>query len=401
MVVEQPVWPTKIKNFGLHWALEVEWSHRERFENILLCNEIRYSCLEICNGKNAIIFTSLNIATSEVLSPEFLKFISRIFYVPHSCRDPEWILYDVELRHLVDENAIFKLQTSPRSLANSLIDMLLPENDDRIRMCSNINSRIKIKPSSNSHLLQCIYSPTHSLFYWGIVSEEFANENFMNNKIFYEKVINNHIKIGMTPISRAFYKLQELFDYYFLNWNWIIKSNQCSIDIGASPGGWCQVLSKFSNKIIAIDPGLLHPSVATLPQIIHIPKSLDCEEVQNILREMSIMYSINLCVCDVNFDAVMAAQALRTYILPYVNGYRSSSNIEHVTSSSSCHQASSYVIFTLKFPKHPKEKHIRKTFSSVKAIFEDAGCWDIRMVHLNANSSNERTVACRMGTLYS
>ncbi len=51
--------------------------------------------------------------------------------------------------------------------------------------------------------------------------------------------------------SRAAYKLQEIDDKFKL-----IKKNSKVIDLGAAPGGWCQILSQKINKdveIIAID----------------------------------------------------------------------------------------------------------------------------------------------------
>ena len=51
--------------------------------------------------------------------------------------------------------------------------------------------------------------------------------------------------------SRAAYKLLEIDDKFHL-----IKNAKCIVDLGAAPGGWCQVLSQVSDddaKIVAVD----------------------------------------------------------------------------------------------------------------------------------------------------
>lgn len=56
-----------------------------------------------------------------------------------------------------------------------------------------------------------------------------------------------------------------------------------------------------------------------------------------------------------------------------------------------------YVVLTLKLPKGAKNAHARSAADSARTVLTKAGCWDFKIVHLNANSSNERTLLCRFG----
>ena len=56
-----------------------------------------------------------------------------------------------------------------------------------------------------------------------------------------------------------------------------------------------------------------------------------------------------------------------------------------------------YVVLTLKLPKGAKNVQAQSAADSARAVLTRAGCWDFKIVHLNANSSNERTLLCRFG----
>jgi 23S rRNA (uridine2552-2'-O)-methyltransferase len=49
-------------------------------------------------------------------------------------------------------------------------------------------------------------------------------------------------------ISRAYFKIQEINDKYY-----IIKKNSYILDLGAAPGGWSQFFTQYSKNIYAID----------------------------------------------------------------------------------------------------------------------------------------------------
>ncbi len=61
-----------------------------------------------------------------------------------------------------------------------------------------------------------------------------------------DQFVKKRNKMGL--ISRAYFKIQEINQKYN-----ICKKDIKILDLGASPGGWCQYFQLFSTKIIAID----------------------------------------------------------------------------------------------------------------------------------------------------
>lgn len=174
-------------------------------------------------------------------------------------------------------------------------------------------------------------------------------------------------------------------------------------------------------------------------------------------QEQSSPIDIGICVCDVNIEPFIAAELLVDHILPFMTGGDRSSigrtDSSCCTDSDSCTDSngssdsnsgfasSGYVILTLKLPRNPSERRIDTSFkiacnilSQQEAVTSARGrrrlldrqipsipqpplnapanplnppeiggggraarCWDFKMVHLNANSRNERTLVCRIG----
>jgi len=110
-----------------------------------------------------------------------------------------------------------------------------------------------------------------------------------------------------TPVSRAYYKLAQVFEDDSLlrmltvtqqgndNISKTILSG-AGVDIGASPGGWTQVLSNILgiSTVIALDPGLLTKRVMMLPGVHHICAELSSTESSKALSQHS-PYSIIVC----------------------------------------------------------------------------------------------------------
>ena len=57
-----------------------------------------------------------------------------------------------------------------------------------------------------------------------------------------------------------------------------------------------------------------------------------------------------------------------------------------------------FVVLTLKLVKNAKENYIENSIEKVSEILINSGCYDFHVVHLGANSKNERTLVCRIGT---
>ncbi len=65
------------------------------------------------------------------------------------------------------------------------------------------------------------------------------------------------------PVSRAAFKLLEALDVFAI----ATPAGARALDLGASPGGWTQVLAGRGLRVVAVDPGALDPRVATLPDV--------------------------------------------------------------------------------------------------------------------------------------
>jgi 23S rRNA U2552 (ribose-2'-O)-methylase RlmE/FtsJ len=84
-----------------------------------------------------------------------------------------------------------------------------------------------------------------------------------------------------TPLSRAYYKLQEVWTEYLQPQSGLLSAKRASgvvgLDIGASPGGWTQVMvhSMGLARVVALDPAQLATRVSQLPQVTHVASKLD------------------------------------------------------------------------------------------------------------------------------
>lgn len=90
--------------------------------------------------------------------------------------------------------------------------------------------------------------------------------------------------------SRAAFKLQELDDKLGL-----INKNTVAVDLGAAPGGWCQILNeRGAKKIVAID--LIE--VTDIPNISFIQMDFTDENAPDVLIDMLEGQKPNLVISD-------------------------------------------------------------------------------------------------------
>jgi 23S rRNA (cytidine2498-2'-O)-methyltransferase len=72
--------------------------------------------------------------------------------------------------------------------------------------------------------------------------------------------------LGAPVISRAYWKLAEA-----LAWSRLpIRSGQWCVELGAAPGGACQLLLEKGLKVIAVDPAELDARISSNPNLMHI-----------------------------------------------------------------------------------------------------------------------------------
>mmetsp|Transcript_14456 Transcript_14456/g.29347 ORF Transcript_14456/g.29347 Transcript_14456/m.29347 type:complete len:588 (-) Transcript_14456:2335-4098(-) len=110
------------------------------------------------------------------------------------------------------------------------------------------------------------------------------------------------------PVSRAFYKLNQVFDdEHLLRTLASLRKSKigpigAGLDIGASPGGWTQVLHHKVKlpTVVAVDPGVLAKRVDELPGVIHLRGEITTKDVVDGIAKYA-PYSI--VVCDACVDA--------------------------------------------------------------------------------------------------
>ena len=423
--------PLSFPSLTYHWIVEVEKSHTCRFLSFLVdiltkdanaslpeaSSELFFIINEKCHSNlvdvkntkkkriSSLILCKINPALHEKIQSEFLKHISRIFYVPRICSDPfiSIIGYMKENNLLSDSSLSFKLQCSPKVLESYLYDVLTEHI-----------SPDQIKNKKTTYLIQCVYCNLDGFFRWGIVGTNYAIEQSMFFESLWERVVvdRNTLKDNknIVPVCRAYYKIKEIIEYYFPLWGWdhLWPRDGIAVDIGASPGGWSQYLSQITKGVLAVDPGNLHPEVLKLSNVIHVPCLVESSEAQLAMKNLSIVNkfksknensvskdkAIDVCVCDINIPSKHAVKIIIKNVIP--NMMVQQSKELDGNSESNGLNCSKFIVLTLKLNKNPKELHINRAQNFLISSLSEFGCFDFKFTHLNSNSSNERTMICKL-----
>jgi hypothetical protein len=285
------------------YVVEVESTHSERLNEILkrvaigiaTNNSHELDVFVLNTGPSSLIFTNFNVATTACVPVDCLRYISRNFYLPHSCHDPAYIASDKYLEeifvctvnlHERDESAevsdcsvLLKVQCYPKDLEPFLATMIFEKYELFSAKLANTQATRELKFSKGkyTHLLQCVYIAHDGIFRFGVSSagEAAASRltfDAMSEAILDTKTLNyaaadndksNHAvdrqPAGFSPASRAYFKMKEIVDYHLPMWGWIwprsvsVETPSSSaaepsmhgcvaVDVGASPGGWTQVI---------------------------------------------------------------------------------------------------------------------------------------------------------------
>jgi 23S rRNA U2552 (ribose-2'-O)-methylase RlmE/FtsJ len=341
-----------------------------------------------------IILSNISLVLNNILPIECFKYITRSFHIPYCCRDLNWIKYHPFIKELLANNSsiIFKIQTYPKILSNNILQIL---NEITIN-----KNKFKFHSTEYSHIFQLVYSPKEALYRFGVSNVDQCNRNLLTTESLSSSVNILHASRGLPPVCRAYYKMQEISDFYWNSYNWLnsddfLNNNnniiKCcpftAVDVGASPGGWTQFLisSHFCNKVIAVDAGEIHPSILSIPGVDHIPTLIQTSDARNAL--MNVQSSLRLLVCDINVDPYETSKILTNYVIPYLVKFNCNDNNDKVNGS--------FIVMTLKLFKNPKQHSIEQAAAFATQNLSNGGCFDFRIVHLTANSSNERTLLCR------
>ena len=380
------------------WALEIEWSHASRILEILTSRGVDNVAIAGTRPTKdpAIIYTRLNVVNQAIFPMECCKYVHRMFYVPYSCTDMSWIFRNRHFHDLLQQQGcVFKVSASPKTLERAIVELLLSDGPDDPPSDMALSLDM-IHPVHYTHVIQCIYSRDESIFRWGIVSRQAAESLCLTSDALSSVVARASSHFLSPPVCRAFYKMQEVLEIHFPTAGWILPTHKelVAVDVGASPGGWTQYLSPLCAAVVSIDPGQLHPSVLALPNVTHVPHLAESPVTRQALEALS--QPVSLCVCDVNFEAPLAADMLVRCIWPYMAGrdefVRRESGVDVVG-------AMRYIVLTIKLHRSPSPAAIERSYASARAAFTAAfqGCaLDFQLLHLNSNSLNERTILCRI-----
>ena len=143
-------------------------------------------------------------------------------------------------------------------------------------------------------------------FYWGIENRQ-DHQGLIELKLNHQAAeqitvcpcnhetgaeINENVN-DKIPLSRAYYKLHEIWEEYLKpNMDRLQLEQGVGLDLGASPGGWTQVLVHLLGleRVVAVDRAKLADRVVKLPSVTHVLAHMDEAE----LKEHG-PYSIVVC----------------------------------------------------------------------------------------------------------
>jgi hypothetical protein len=292
----------------------------------------------------------------------------------------------------------------------------------------NVVSIIVFSPEQS-----CPYYQSTSLhrIYWGIsTSHQHWNElnQKLNDNATQEVILETTNSVtgldvakdvisSEVPVSRAYYKLAQVFEdrdnlQMILSMHDIdsntpnkkdtipvdrLLSHGAGLDIGASPGGWTQVMHTMLKlqTIVSVDPGVIAQRVATMSGVHHIRNDISSEDTITHLVNHA-PYSLIVC------DACINVELLLDKIVGTLEGVSSLLN-----SSDELFAWPLCLVVTLKFPyktngsidRHlDRSKQIISEFlnrivylgrNSIEATDVDA---KYKICHLFANSIAERCV---------
>ncbi|KAL7484784.1 hypothetical protein ACHAW6_010402 [Cyclotella cf. meneghiniana] len=355
------------------------------------------------------------------------------------------------------ENCMLRLDVHPKRFHSEACNALQLAASGRVhsnftghRSASGHNEAIKLTHSAKNarNILSIILCSPHQV-YWGISTSK-QHWNDLN------QTINDHASKELVlvttdsvtgldvadqdvpyeiPVSRAYYKLFQVFEDgeilhsisqmhgFSLNksMNAVeipvdkLMSHGSGIDIGASPGGWTQVMHAKLKipTIIAVDPGVLAHRVATLPGVHHCRNDISSEETIQCMAQHA---PFSLVVCDACVDVKIVFEKIFGALAGVLSLLQSPDNMPKPNSLDSDCCLFSWplcLVVTLKFPFKTNGSIDRHLGCSIPVIIDfltrisQLGCKHgskisniqvrYKICHLFANSVSERTVIALLG----
>ena len=344
------------------------------------------------------------------------------------------------------ENDFLRLDIQPKSFNSEVCTAFTAfTNGMDMRPIRLARSALKVSHAVNmtiqSTLSFDMQSPTIHKIFWGISKnkDHFEDLNQRLNDYATSEVIlePTESKTGLdshsseakkvpwdAPVSRAYYKLAQVFEDDNLlrlipslhnnketldSATKSILSHGAGLDIGASPGGWTQVLHNTLDipTVVALDPGTLAQRVTSLKGVHHLRAELTTQESIKFLAYHA-PYSVIVCdasVSNANELLVKIADTLDRVL----SLLRKPDNSNDNCSERSVFALPLCLIITLKLPYKTKDS-IDRNLEKVNKYFPDylrriallgsshgdndvvaVDVWH-KISHLFANSISERTM---------
>ena len=248
----------------------------------------------------------------------------------------------------------FRLQVRPRGLADRAIEVL--------------GKHVTLCPKDFTDVIFVSEGP-QGCYFAGVVRKEYSYSTSPGGA-------NSLAFFGQPKLSRAYYKLWEVGMRGICTFGGAV-----ALDIGAAPGGWTEYLAECGCKlVIAIDPGLLNPSLMGKDNVVHL--QCKAEEATARVEELAVKAgsgsgggNIDLIVCDMNCDPRQAARV--------------------VTVLSSKLKSGGLLILTVKLVARGKLMCLQ-LLTECAEILQQAGFEKMKEVWLFANGRHERTLFARM-----
>ena len=102
------------------------------------------------------------------------------------------------------------------------------------------------------------------------------------------------------PPNRAYLKLWELFTVHHVK----PSSQDTVIDVGASPGGWSWVLSRYFKKVYSVDKAALDPKISAIQNIQYIPGDAFKVDSQKF-KDCNWIFSDIICTPQRSYDLIL------------------------------------------------------------------------------------------------
>lgn len=218
--------------------------------------------------------------------------------------------------------------------------------------------------------------------------------------------------LSTVPVSRAHYKLSQVFEDENLldkiaslrgieakgiHSKHTLLNHGSGLDVGASPGGWTQVLcNDLGLTTVSLDPATLAQRVEVLDGVTHVRAELSSKEAIAGTAQATPYSTI---VCDASLSNPTKLIEKITHSLESISALlHESGNEKRVVTWPLC------TVFTLKFPHKTSgsiDRHISVASEALPKYFKRIAVLDgegnnieviYKICHLFANSISERTV---------